>query len=202
MRPLALVTGASSGIGREIARHLANGGYDVALVARREGLLRELAGELEAEHGCKAEVVVADLSDMSQVENVKQVVEEVDVLVNNAGFGKWGVLTDQEEASVEEMVDVNIRALTTLTRHYAGKMLGRGKGRPWPAWAPTQQAVRPHRMHVWAGVLHQSTPSPLRTGWAGARVGPKGLPLETLSSARTSISSRDTSLARLTPSAR
>ena len=129
MRPLALVTGASSGIGREIARHLANGGYDVALVARREGLLRELAGELEAEHGCRAEVVVADLSDMSQVENVKQVVEEVDVLVNNAGFGKWGVLTDQEEASVEEMVDVNIRALTTLTRHYAGKMLGRGKGR-------------------------------------------------------------------------
>ena len=102
MRPLALVTGASSGIGREIARHLANDGYDVALVARREGLLRELAGELEAEHGCKAEVVVADLSDMGQVENVKQVVEEVDVLVNNAGFGKWGVLTDQEEASVEE----------------------------------------------------------------------------------------------------
>ena len=129
MRPLALVTGASSGIGREIAKHLAKGGYDVALVARREGLLRELADELGAEHGCKTEVIVADLSDMSQVENVKQMVEGVDVLVNNAGFGKWGVLTDQEERSVEEMVDVNIRALTTLTRHYAAKMLGRGKGR-------------------------------------------------------------------------
>ena len=69
MRTLALVTGASSGIGREIAKHLAKGGYDVALVARREGLLRELADELGAEYGCKAEVIVADLSDMSQVEN-------------------------------------------------------------------------------------------------------------------------------------
>ena len=72
-------------------------------------------------------MIVADLSDMSQVENVKQMVEGVDVLVNNAGFGKWGVLTDQEEASVEEMVDVNIRALTTLTRHYAGENAGQGQ---------------------------------------------------------------------------
>ena len=129
MRPLALVTGASSGIGKEIARCLASGGYDVALVARREELLRELAEELVTEHGCRAHVIVADLSDASQVDTVKQMVGEADVLVNNAGFGKWGVLTDQDEGSVEEMVDVNVRALTTLTRHYAEKMLVRGGGR-------------------------------------------------------------------------
>ena len=129
VRPLALVTGASSGIGKEIARCLANGGYDVALVARREELLRELADELVTEHGCRADVIVADLSDASQVDTVKQMVEEANVLVNNAGFGKWGMLTDQDEGSVEEMVDVNIRALTTLTRHYAGKMMVRGGGR-------------------------------------------------------------------------
>ena len=64
---VAMVTGASSGIGREIALILASKGYDVILVARRENLLRELADELLANHGCKAEVIVADLSEHSQV---------------------------------------------------------------------------------------------------------------------------------------
>ena len=58
----AMVTGASSGIGREIAKCLASKGHDLILVARREGLLRDLAEELVADHGCKADVVVADLS--------------------------------------------------------------------------------------------------------------------------------------------
>ena len=129
MSPLALITGASSGIGREIARHLASKGYDVVLVARREGLLRSLAEELVANHGRKADVIVADLAEKEQIEMVKQMVGDVDVLVNNAGFGKWGLLTDQEEGAVEAMVDVNVRALTTLSRHFAGKMLGRGSGR-------------------------------------------------------------------------
>ena len=67
---VAMVTGASSGIGREIAIILASKGYDVILVARRESLLRDLADELLANHGCKAEVIVADLSEHSQVEMV------------------------------------------------------------------------------------------------------------------------------------
>lgn len=128
MSPVALITGASSGIGREVARHLASKGYDVVLVARREGLLRSLAEELVADHGRKADVIVADLAEKEQIEMVKQMVEDVDVLVNNAGFGKWGLLTDQEEGAVEAMVDVNVRALTSLSRHFAGKMLERGGG--------------------------------------------------------------------------
>ena len=94
---VAMVTGASSGIGREIAIILASKGYDVILVARREGLLRDLADELLANHGCNAEVIVADLSEHSQVEMLKEMVPDLDVLVNNAGFGLWGMLSDQDE---------------------------------------------------------------------------------------------------------
>lgn len=125
----AMVTGASSGIGREIAKCLASKGHDLILVARREGLLRDLAEELVADHGCKADVVVADLSDPRQVMMVKEMVENVDVLVNNAGYGKWGLLTEQDMESVEGMVDVNIRALTSLSQHYGDRMASRGSGR-------------------------------------------------------------------------
>ena len=67
------------------------------LVARRDELLRELAKSLVAEHGCKADVIVADLADPRQVSMVKEMVEDVDILVNNAGYGKWGLLTEQDE---------------------------------------------------------------------------------------------------------
>ena len=97
----AMVTGASSGIGREIAKCLASKGYDLVLVARREGLLRELAESLVAEHGCQADVVVADLADPRQVSMVKEMVETVDVLVNNAGYGNCRLLTEQDEDSID-----------------------------------------------------------------------------------------------------
>ena len=74
MVPTAMVTGASSGIGREIAKCLASKGHDLILVARREVLLRELAERLVVEHGCKADVVVADLADPRQVSMVKEMV--------------------------------------------------------------------------------------------------------------------------------
>ena len=126
---VAMVTGASSGIGREIAIILASKGYDVILVARRESLLRDLADELLANHGCKAEVIVADLSEHSQVEMLKEMVPDLDVLVNNAGFGLWGMLSDQDEELLGSMVDVNVRALTGLARHYSGLMRARGSGK-------------------------------------------------------------------------
>ena len=125
----AMVTGASSGIGREIAKCLASKGYDLILVARREGLLRELAESLVAEHGCQADVVVADLADPRQVSMVKEMVETVDVLVNNAGYGKWGLLTEQDEDAIDGMVDVNVRALTGLSRYYGERMVSNGGGR-------------------------------------------------------------------------
>ena len=112
MSSTAMVTGASSGIGREIAKCLGSKGHDLILVARREELLRELAESLAADHGCKADVVVADLADPRQVSMVKEMIEDVDILVNNAGYGKWGMLTEQDEGSIDGMVDVNVRALT------------------------------------------------------------------------------------------
>ena len=99
------------------------------LVARREGLLRELAEGLVAEHGCQADVVVADLADPRQVSMVKEMVETVDVLVNNAGYGKWGLLTEQDEDAIDGMVDVNVRALTGLSRYYGDRMVSNGGGR-------------------------------------------------------------------------
>ena len=125
----AMVTGASSGIGREIAKSLASKGYDLILVARREGLLRELAESLGAEQGCQADVVVADLADPRQVSMVKEMVETVDVLVNNAGYGKWGLLTEQDEDAIDGMVDVNVRALTGLSRYSGERLVSNGGGR-------------------------------------------------------------------------
>tara|TARA_Y100000994_G_scaffold160494_1_gene131722 strand:+ start:327 stop:1055 length:729 start_codon:yes stop_codon:yes gene_type:complete len=112
-----------------MAKCLASKGHDLILVARREELLRELAESLVVEHGCKADVLVADLADPSQVSMIKEMVEDVDVLVNNAGYGKWGLLTDQDEGAIDGMVDVNVRALTGLSRHYGDRMVTKGGGR-------------------------------------------------------------------------
>ena len=82
-----------------------------------------------AEHGRQADVVVADLADPRQVSMVKEMVETVDVLVNNAGYGKWGLLTEQDEDAIDGMVDVNVRALTGLSRYYGDRMVSNGGGR-------------------------------------------------------------------------
>lgn len=129
---LALVTGASSGIGEVFARRLAARGCDLVLSARREDRLRSLAGELEREHGVKVIVAVADLSKPAGVDDLQSVVEKldrpVDLLVNNAGFGSYGPFhalpVDRELA----MVDLNVRALVALTGAFLPAMIGRGRG--------------------------------------------------------------------------
>ena len=89
-----LITGASSGIGRELARQFAGDGADLVLIARSEDRLRDLAGELTAEYGVTVEVVPADLSQPGSpdqiVETLARQQTDVDVLVNNAGFGARG----------------------------------------------------------------------------------------------------------------
>ena len=130
-RPVALVTGASSGIGLETAKlHAARGG-DLVLVARRGDRLRTLADELIAAHGTDALVVEADLATADGIAALKAATEgrRIDVLVNNAGFGGRGVFHEQDPARALEMVDLNVRALTELTRHYVGPMVARGHGR-------------------------------------------------------------------------
>ena len=131
-RPVALVTGASSGIGLEIARlHAARGG-DLVVVARRGDRLRELADELSSSHGADTLVVEADLATADGIAALKAATGDrrIDVLVNNAGFGGRGPFHEREDAGrLLEMVDLNVRALTELTHHYVRSMVARGHGR-------------------------------------------------------------------------
>ena len=127
-----LITGASSGIGAEIARHLAARGLGVTLVARREERLQELADELVEAHGIEAEVVTGDVSKERSRRAIFNEVEQrgltVEVLVNNAGFGSGGRFTQLDAAKETSMVQTNVEAVVALTRHYLPQMAERGRG--------------------------------------------------------------------------
>ncbi|MFQ5478133.1 MAG: SDR family NAD(P)-dependent oxidoreductase [Candidatus Binatia bacterium] len=128
----ALVTGASSGIGLEFARLLAEDGYSLVLVARREERLRELAAELGGQSGVPARVIARDLAVAGAARAVFDELQsngvEVDVLVNNAGFGFVGDFTELELRGQLDMVQVNVTALTELTHLFARTMVSRGEG--------------------------------------------------------------------------
>ncbi len=131
-RPYALVTGASSGIGRELAAVLAREGYALVLVARRTEPLRALAEQLERAQGTACVVVGADLGTPEGVAQVTREVEArglvLEVLVNNAGFGLAGPVASLPAESQLGMIDLNIRALTALTRAFLPGMVARGRG--------------------------------------------------------------------------
>jgi short-subunit dehydrogenase len=126
-----LVTGASSGIGAEFARQLAARGYGVFLVARREGRLRELAEEIERQHGVRAEIAAHDLMNASEFEALPDEVGArgltVDVLVNNAGFSTVGDVHKNPDRQVG-MIRVNCEALVALTSAFLPGMVERGHG--------------------------------------------------------------------------
>ena len=132
-RKTALVTGASSGIGAELARIHAEHGGDLVVAARRRDRLEALKMELEATHGVTVHVVPKDLT---QSEAPKQIHDEVqslgvpvDYLVNNAGFGRRGFFHEQDWAIHEAMIKVNILALAALTRLFVPDMVARHCGR-------------------------------------------------------------------------
>ena len=128
----ALITGASSGIGLELARVFAANKHDVVLVARSEGKLRELARECEAS-GVRAHVVAADLAkpDAARaiVDAVARLGVEIEVLVNNAGFGVYGLFVGTPPATELESIQVNVVALTDLTKRFLPGMIARRRGR-------------------------------------------------------------------------
>lgn len=128
----ALVTGASSGIGRELARLFAMDGSRLVLVARREDRLLRLAEALKSEHGSVVTVIPADLSQPGAGRELTRALEDrniqVDVLVNNAGFGRHGTVADLELGEQMDMVGVNVSALTELTRLLLPGMLARERG--------------------------------------------------------------------------
>ena len=133
VRPGALVTGASSGIGYELARVLAEEGHDVALVARSADRLADIAGGFEREFGIRALSVPEDLADPAApgrlIDRLRGAGFRVDVLVNNAGFGTMGRFWRSEPAAQVDMVQVNVAAVTHLTRLCLEEMVERGEGR-------------------------------------------------------------------------
>jgi uncharacterized protein len=131
----ALVTGASSGIGREIARQLAARGTHIVAVARDEDRLAALAREVaEARDDVEVEVLPADLADPAQLAAVEvrladvDAARPVDLLVNNAGFGTYGRFADLDRDGEEREIRVNVVALVRLTHAALGPMLARGHG--------------------------------------------------------------------------
>jgi len=129
----ALVTGASAGLGRELARLAAKDGHDLVLVARRRERLEALAGELNSAHGVQVAVIAADLSDLSATaaiaERLRADGKQVDFLINNAGFGSCGPFSTAALAREVEMIHLNIRALVQLTHVFLPEMLARKSGR-------------------------------------------------------------------------
>jgi uncharacterized protein len=127
-----IVTGASSGIGREIGRRLAERGLGVTLVARRDDRLRELAAELTAAHAVRAEVVAADLTDPeARLGIVRQVAERgltADVLVNNAGLSTVGPVHRSDPERELAMIRTNVEAVADLCARVLPGMVERGRG--------------------------------------------------------------------------
>ena len=127
-----LVTGASSGIGRELAKLFAADGCRLILVARKRHALQELAEELRKAYKTQSEVLTADLAQPSApmriFEHLQSNGTRVDVLVNNAGFGAHGQFAELPRERQLEMVQVNITSLTDLTRLLLPEMLERRRG--------------------------------------------------------------------------
>lgn len=129
----ALITGASGGIGEEIARNLARRGANLILVARSEGKMQTLAQELTRQHGIQAHVIPADLTRPDAGAELEKELAarrlSVDILVNNAGFGGFHEFHTQDAGEIGRMIAVNISALTDLTRRFLPGMVARGRGR-------------------------------------------------------------------------
>ena len=132
MSDTALITGASSGIGMEFARYHAAKGGDVILTARSGDKLETLADELQQAHGIKAHVVTADLGaaegPADLIEKVGALGVQVDILINNAGFGGHGIHIDRDLDDELGMIDLNVKALVALTHAFGGQMAARGRG--------------------------------------------------------------------------
>jgi short-subunit dehydrogenase len=132
-RSTALVTGASSGIGAEFARVLAEHNYNLVLVARRTRELEELARSLEERYRVTATVISADLSAADSPQTVYSEVRkrgiDIDVLVNNAGFNLYGPFIETDPGNEMRMIQVNLIAVVALTKLFARDMVQRGFGR-------------------------------------------------------------------------
>ena len=130
--PVALVTGASTGIGAAYVRLLAQKGYDVVLLARDQVKLQAVADDVVAQYAVQAYICVQDLSDPEAVANVWAFTESrqltIDLLINNAGYGDVGPFLDHSLAEHKAMLDAMLYAIIALTHAYLPGMVARGQG--------------------------------------------------------------------------
>lgn len=132
MQKVALITGASSGIGRSFAELFAADHVDVVLVARDGEQLQKVAHEIGEKYAVSAKVIVADLSDMQAVQNIYDTCRtenlQVEYLINNAGFGDFGLFVEADWKKTEQMIDLNMKAVTKLCRLFIPDMVARKSG--------------------------------------------------------------------------
>jgi uncharacterized protein len=132
-RKTAIITGASSGIGLELARIFARENHNLVLVARSADKQRQLASELEKAHGARSLILAADLSEPGApayvLDQTTRAGITVDVLVNNAGFGQSGRFAENDLEECLRQIQLNVTSLTHLTRLYLPEMIGRGGGK-------------------------------------------------------------------------
>ncbi|SHO44390.1 SDR family NAD(P)-dependent oxidoreductase [Anaerocolumna xylanovorans] len=131
MRKTALITGASKGIGRELAILFAKQGYDLVLIARSKELLVGLSKKLDKQYGVAVTVIEKDLTNLEAPEEIWEELKgrEVDVLVNNAGFGDYKEFAHSEWEKQYFMIQLNITALMHMTRLFLPAMVERGEGK-------------------------------------------------------------------------
>ena len=129
----AVITGASSGIGLELARLFAADGYDLIVTARRAERLQQLADELGNAHGTSVHIIRMDLAQPHAAGTLWQAIgdiaPDIDVLVNNAGVGDAGDFAKAEPETIERMIHLNISTLTALTRYVLPGMIARKHGK-------------------------------------------------------------------------
>lgn len=120
----ALITGASSGLGRDMARDLSERGYDIIAVARRKDRLEELRQELKTE----VEILCLDVTRAEDIAQIAARLDEVDVFINNAGFGVFGDLCSSDPDAELAMIDTNVKAVHILTKLAARTFKARNRG--------------------------------------------------------------------------
>jgi len=128
--PWAIVTGASSGIGKEFANQLAAHGLNLVLVARRQSLLEEIGVQLSAQFGIQYKIIEADLAEESAIEKIAEATENIDVglLISNAGTGKPGRFLSFEAEQQKWFIQLNALSHFSLTYHFGRRFAKRGRG--------------------------------------------------------------------------